>query len=112
MAVTRIVRLERLQGPVSWGCGIGLAGTYFFWQLAHHWIATYTWMIPFAIGVALPRLWFAFAIENAHRAERELPAARVVAKALAAPARVAPIKTVAPTATTPTPIEAGPQHLT
>jgi Flp pilus assembly protein TadB len=110
MVETRIARLERLQSPVSWIGGIALGGGYFLWQLAHHWIATYTWMVPFAFGFAAPRLWFAYAIEKVHREARELPAARVVAHALPAPAP-APVATVAPTVSAPTPIEAGPQHL-
>ena len=65
----RISRNEQLSKATSWLCGIGLAGVYFWWQYVfNHWIATYTWMIPFAIGFGIPRLVFTL---REHRLDQE-----------------------------------------
>lgn len=85
----RIARLEQRQNQVSLAIGVALAALYVFWQYTYnHWIATYTWMVPFAIGYCAPRIWFAVRITkldqtrrelvNPSSVQRELPVARVV----------------------------------
>ena len=66
---TKIARNEQLSKVTSVLGGIGLAGLYFWWQYVfNHWIATYTWMIPFVIGFAIPRLVFTL---REHRLDQE-----------------------------------------
>src|SRR5262245_57152091 len=85
----RIATLSTRQNPVSFACGIALAAIDLWWQYTvNHWIATYTWMVPFALGFCAPRLVFAWVITRLDERRRELvdpssacelPSARVVA---------------------------------
>ena len=107
----RIARLERLRHPVCFVGGVVLAVIYVLWQYFYNrWIATYTWMLPFGIGYAIPLFLFSRAtvrLEMAKRGElAELPEARVVA----APLPLAPM-TVAPERVEPTPAGEAPRLL-
>jgi hypothetical protein len=106
----QIAKTERMENPVSFVCGAALAGAYFLWQLSNHWIATYTWIIPFAIGFAAPRLWFAARVSKLDRmlrADEQLPEARVVAL----PPAVVPVASAAPEPIAPASDGAGPSVL-
>ena len=74
-------RLRRLEKPVCFACAVALAALYVYWQYVYnHWIANYTWMIPFAIGYAIPLFIFSYKITRAEQALRDpgLPEARAV----------------------------------
>ncbi|MDB4955111.1 MAG: hypothetical protein JWO36_2680 [Myxococcales bacterium] len=84
----KIAAVERYEKPVSAGVGITFAVIYLWWQYTfNHWIATYTWMIPFAIGYAVPTFLCSIRAARLDREKRaiedptslrELPEARIV----------------------------------
>jgi hypothetical protein len=104
----RIARVEQLEDGVSWGCGIALAAIYFLWFWRHGYIATYSWIFPFGIGVAVPRIAFAFWGARLDKQRRmltnpeeyaQLPEARVVRETAERTAE--PIETRVPEAIEP-----------
>jgi hypothetical protein len=101
----RLARLERIENPVSVAAGATLAIPYVLWWLAHGYIATYSWIIPFFIGGTISK--FAFAMVEAKVAARlatpALPEAGVHALSEPEPERVEPIATAAPELAPPAP---------
>jgi hypothetical protein len=92
-----VALIERRLGLVSsygrvasYVCGGALAGIYFLYRLlVTHFIATYTWIIPFGIGFVIPAFasaWLETKLEQRRRVlldpshGAELPSARVVAE--------------------------------
>jgi hypothetical protein len=103
-----LATIDRLQKPVGFASGLALAIPYVLWQyLLNHWIATYTWLIPFAVGGCASYFGFAMwgaRVDRARRqllypdapdACRELPSARVVASG-AAPQAAAVVRAPVP----------------
>ena len=104
-------RLRRLEHPVCLASGAVLAALYLYWQYVYnHWIATYTWMVPFGIGYAIPLFLFSLKISRAEQALRDpgLPAAR--ARKVTAPPAPAPV-VIKPPERTPTANPAEPPQL-
>jgi hypothetical protein len=66
-------RLDKLEKPVSGACGVALAVLYVYWRLEYtHVIATFTWMLAFFVGAAIPKFWFAVQDVKLGRMAREL----------------------------------------
>jgi len=105
-------RLRRLEKPVCFGCAAALAILYLWWQYTYnHWIANYTWMVPFGIGYGIPLFWFSLKITRAEQALRDpgLPEARAVTAPPAA--EPAPVPVVAPAEVRPSDPTEGPRLL-
>ncbi|MGE0545638.1 MAG: hypothetical protein AB7O24_09865 [Kofleriaceae bacterium] len=79
--------IERVEKPVSFTVGAIAAAAYFYIQYIGGWIATYSWLIPFAIvgGVTLFAFsWWASKLETSRlaivspRSIAEMPQARLL----------------------------------
>jgi hypothetical protein len=103
----RLELVERYGRVASVVCGGALAILYFVFRLlVMRVISTYTWIIPFGIGYAIPAFgaaWWETKLEQRRRVlldpshGAELPGARVVAQLPAkAPAPLAPLKAPEP----------------
>ena len=69
----RLARVQALENKVSFACGAALAVIYFWWRLEYtRVIATYTWMIPFFIGSAIPKFLFSVHEAKLDARRREL----------------------------------------
>jgi hypothetical protein len=110
----RLARVQAIENKVSFACGVALAVVYFWWRLEYtRVIATYTWMIPFFIGSAIPKLAFSIHEAKLDRQRRELldgpqipvPVARALAAPVAPPAPAPPPAPLATPARAPERIE-------
>jgi hypothetical protein len=121
----KLARIERLETPVTLASGLALAVPYLLWQYVVDGtatIATYAWIVLFAVGCGVS--YFGFAVWGARvdlarrqlldlDAPRKLPRARLMASRVApriAPVARAPVEMREPDLPPPDPAE-GPRLL-
>jgi len=107
MIEVRLARLKKLEYPVSTACGVALAALYVWWRLEYtHVIATYTWMLAFFVGAAIPKFYLSVQETKLDRMRRELARPPLAEARALEPGRSS--RSTVPTAVPAAPIQAAP----